>query len=116
MLARLKPPPGGVKETTKGEKMETTNKEYKKAIERDGGKCCVCKRITNDTTLQTKCTFPFLKYFSGQYKPTAADVVTVCKHCAGQYAEMRRVECKADASKGGAPYLQLTAAGWIEQR
>ena len=96
--------------------MEYIDNEYKKVMERDKGKCCVCKKIKDNVILQTRCTFPFEKFFTGKKRPTAADAVTVCKDCAGQYAELRRVECKADASKGGAPYLQLTASGWIEQR
>ena len=97
--------------------MEIVNTTYTKVMERDKGTCCVCKKNSKDITLQTKCTFQYQKFFSGEKKPTAADVVTVCKNCSGQYAELRRIECRATA-KGSAPvpYLQLTAAGWIEQR
>ena len=93
------------------------NPIYKQVCERDGGRCCVCGKLSYNITRQTKADFNYLNFFQGAHIPTASDVVTVCDKCTGDYALKRQKYDKINTGTvRNAPYLQLTADGWLEIR
>lgn len=93
------------------------NEEYVKVLKRDGGRCCECGKLSHNITRQTKADFNYLNFFQGAHIPTASDVVTICDKCAGNYALKRQKYDKINTGTvRNAPYLQLTADGWLEIR
>ncbi len=93
------------------------NPIYRQVSERDGGRCCVCGELSHNTTIQTKADFNYLSFFKGACIPTASDVVTICDKCAASYGLKRQKYDKINTGiVRNAPYLQLTADGWLEIR